>query len=78
MENTNSINYADVPLPDKPRREEQKGCCKRNGGTIIILYLDQHILNESKMRRKNLTMATIDNKKAYKMVMDSSTLLQNE
>ncbi len=29
-----------------------------------LLYIDQHILNESKTRRKNLSMAWIDYKKA--------------
>ena len=43
--------------------EEQKGCCKGSGGTAELLYLDQHILNESKTRRKNLVMAWIDYKK---------------
>ena len=33
-----------------------------------LLYIDQHILNESKTRRKNLAMAWIDYKKAYDMV----------
>ena len=37
--------------------EEQKGCRR---GTA---YIDQHILNESKTRQKNLAMAWIDDKK---------------
>ena len=48
--------------------EEQKGCCKGSRGTAELLYIDQHILNESKTRRKNLAMAWIDYKKAYNMV----------
>ena len=48
--------------------DEQKGCCK---GTAELLYIDQHILNESKTRRKNLAMAWIDYKKAYDMVPHS-------
>ena len=36
-----------------------------------LLYIDQHILNESKTRQKNLAMAWIDNKKAYDMVPQS-------
>ena len=47
---------------------EQKGYCKGSRGTAELLYIDQHILNESKTRRKNLAMAWIDNKKAYNMV----------
>ena len=39
-------------FPDK-----QKGCCKGSRGTAELLYIDQHILNESKTRRKNLAMA---------------------
>ena len=42
-------------FPDK-----QKGCCKGSRGTAELLYIDQHILNESKTRRKNLVMAWID------------------
>ena len=48
--------------------DEQKGCCKGFRGTAELLYVDQHILNESKTRRKNLAMAWIDYKKAYDMV----------
>ena len=48
--------------------DEQKGCCKGSRGTAELLYIDQHILNESKTRRKNLAMAWIDYKKAYDMV----------
>ena len=40
--------------------EEQKGCHKESRGTGEFLYIDQHILNESKTRRKNLSMAWID------------------
>ena len=32
--------------------EEQKGCCKRSRGIVELLYIDQHILNESQIRRK--------------------------
>ena len=53
-------------LPD-----EQKGCCKGSRGTAELLYIDQHILDENKTRRKNLAMAWIDNKKAYDMVPHS-------
>ena len=46
-------------FPDK-----QKGCHKGSRGTAELLYIDQHILNESKNRRKNLAMTWIDYKKA--------------
>ena len=48
--------------------EEQKGCRKGSRDTAELLYLDLHILNESKTRRKNLAMIWIDYKKAYDMV----------
>ena len=51
--------------------DEQKGCRKGSRGTAKLLYIDQHILNESKTRRKNLAMAWIDYKKAYDMVPQS-------
>ena len=53
---------------------EQKGCCKGSSGTADLLYIDKHILNESKNRRKNLAMAWIDCKKAYDMVPQSSII----
>ena len=51
--------------------DEQKGCCKGSRGTAELLYIDQHILNESKTRRKNLAITWIDYKKAYDMVPHS-------
>ena len=51
--------------------DEQKGCCKGSRGTAELLYIDQHILNESKTERINLAMAWIDYKKAYAMVTQS-------
>ena len=51
--------------------DEQKGYRKGSRGKGELLYIDQHILNESKTRRKNLDMAWIDNKKAYDMVPQS-------
>ena len=51
--------------------DEQKGCCKGSRGTAELLYIDQHILNESKNRQKNLPMAWIDYKKAKDMVPQS-------
>ena len=66
-ENTNSTKKGkDLPLANK-----QKGCCKGSRGTAELLYIDQHILNESKTRRKNLAMARIDYKKAYDIVPQS-------
>ena len=34
--------------------DEQKGCRKRTRDTVVLLYIDQNIPNESKTRRKNL------------------------
>ena len=52
--------------------EEQKGCHKESKGTGELLYIDQHILNKSKTRRKNLaTKWHIDYKMAYDMVLQS-------
>ena len=51
--------------------EEQKGGRKGARGTAELLYIDQHILNESKTRRKNLALVWIDNKKAYDIVLQS-------
>ena len=51
--------------------DEQKGCCKGSRGTAEFLYIDQHILDESKTRRKYLAMVWIDYKKAYDMVPHS-------
>ena len=47
--------------------DEQKGSSKRTRCTEELLYIDQHIHNESKTRQKNLAMAWIDFKKAYDM-----------
>ena len=51
--------------------DEKKECRKGSRGTAELLYIDQHILNESKNRRKNLAMAWIDYKKTYDMVPQS-------
>ena len=48
--------------------DEQKGCHKGSRDTAELLYKDQHILNESKTRRKNLAISWIDYKKEYDMV----------
>ena len=51
--------------------DEQKGCRKGSRGTVELLCIDQHILNENKTRRKNLAMAWIDYKKPNYMVPPS-------
>ena len=51
--------------------EEQKGCCKWTRGTGELLYIDQHVLMDSKMRWKNLAIGWIDYIKAYDMVVQS-------
>ena len=51
--------------------EEQKGYHKSTRETEELQHTYQYILNESKMRRKNLVMAWIDNKKSYDMVPQS-------
>ena len=51
--------------------EEQKERLKGSRGAAELLYMDQHILNESKTRRKNLAMTWIDYKKAHDMVPQS-------
>ena len=51
--------------------EEQKGCRKGSRDAAELLYIDQHILSESKVGRKNLAMVWIDYKKAYHMVPQS-------
>ena len=74
VENINNTNKGrNLLFANKHRLfpDEQKGCCKGSRGTAELLYTDQHILNENKTRRKNLTMAWIDYKKAYDMVPHS-------
>ena len=51
--------------------DEQKSCCKGTRGTAELLYIDQHILNESNTRRNSLAMTWIEWKKAYDMVLQS-------
>ena len=43
--------------------DEQKGCRKWSRGSAELLYINQHILNESKTSRKILAMAWIDYKR---------------
>ena len=47
--------------------DEQKECCKRIRRTGKLLYIDQHILNESKTRWKKTYMSWIDYKNTYDM-----------
>ena len=71
VENTNSTNKEKIYYSLTSRGlfpDEQKGCRKGSRCTAELLYIDQHILNESKTIRKNLAMAWIDFKKAYDMV----------
>ena len=63
------------------QKDPSKGTALNNYRSITCLptiwkiltaqYIDQHILNESKIRLKNLAMAWIDYKKAYDMVLQS-------
>ena len=82
VENINGTNKGrDLFLANKQVLfpEEQKGCCKGSRGIRELFYIDQHVLNESKMRRKNLAMAWIDNKKGILYVLSKldSKLSQN-
>ena len=51
--------------------EKQKRCCKESRSTGELLYIDPHILNEDKNKRKNLAMARIDYETVYDMVLQS-------
>lgn len=51
--------------------EEQKGCRKKSRGTGDLLYIDKMILQEVRKRKKNLTMAWIDYRKAFDSVPHS-------
>ena len=77
LEDTNGTKKErDLRLANKSRivSEEQKECRKGSIGTGELLYIDQHILNEKKTRRKNLAMTWIDYKKAYDMVQQNWTI----
>ena len=72
MKNTNATNSReDLLIINKLLIIPQKGCCKRTRGTEELLYTDQHILNESKTRWKNVVMVWIDYKKSYDIVPQS-------
>ena len=47
---------------------EQKGCRRKSTGTKDQLLINKMILNDCRMRHKNLAMAWVDYKKAYDMV----------
>ena len=74
VKNINSASKGrDSVFANKPRviLWGAKRILQRSRGNVELLYIDQHILNESKTRRKNLAMAWIDYKKAYDMVPQS-------
>ena len=48
--------------------QEQKACRRKSRGTNSLMFIDQMILREVKMRKQNLPVACIDYKKAYDMV----------
>ena len=50
---------------------EQKECHEGTRGTGDPQYIDQHILKESKTRRKGVAVTWIDYKKAYDIVPQS-------
>ena len=50
---------------------KNKKDAERKRGIGDLLYIDQHILKESKRRRKNVAVAWIDYKKTYDMVPQS-------
>ena len=51
--------------------EEQKGCRRKCKGTGDLLFIDKMILQEERMRKKNLAVAWIDYKKACDMFLHS-------
>ena len=51
--------------------EEQKGCRRKSKETDDLLFIDKMILREVPMRKKNLSVAWIDYKKAFDMVPHS-------
>ena len=51
--------------------QEQKGCRRKSRGTNDLLFIDTMIMREIKMKKRNLSMAWIDYKKAYDMVPHS-------
>ena len=58
--------------------EEQKGCRKKAKGCHDQLFINRMIMREVRMRKRNLSMAWIDYKKAYDMVPHSWILASLE
>ena len=72
-ENTSGTNKGRYLLLDNKLWERER-LRQKSRGTGELLYIDQHIFNMSKTRRKNLDMAWVDNKKAYDMVLESCVI----
>ena len=51
--------------------EEQKGCIPKCKGTGDLLFMDEMVLWEVRMRKKNVVVPWIDYKKAYDMIPHS-------
>ena len=74
MENLNSTKKGrDLLFTNKPWIVPwgTKRMPQRSRGTAELLYIEQHILNKTKTRRKNLAMVWIDHKKSYDIVPQS-------
>ena len=57
--------------------EKEKGCHRGTGGTGDILYIDQHILKDSKAKQKNIDMKWIYDKKHWNLNNGLSENIQN-
>ena len=58
------IYYSSRTVPQRIERIRQE-----TRGTGELLYIDQHVIENSKTRQKNIAMAWIDTKKLYDMVI---------
>ena len=58
-------------LCNKLLPDEQKGCWKKSRGTKDQLLIDKEILREAKLKKKCLSMAWIDYRRAYDLVPHS-------
>ena len=56
---------------EKELPEEQKGSKRESRGTKDQLLIDKAVLKDCKKRHTNLSVAWIDNRKAYDLVPDS-------
>ena len=77
MKNSHNNNKVKIPdCRDKKRNlflacmlrtifKEQKSYRRGTKGTHDLLYIEQHILEKAKTRRKNITMACIDKKSLW-------------